>query len=118
MTDKITAGMVAAELRKLADGLDKEPEAEVIEPSIYFSCSYSRQPKEFFLNLAKLLPRPLKKIFNDTEIRLEYSSPALSVSAYTKRSVLCTLLEPAKPAVFKCDPILSPEEEAQLEGAA
>lgn len=58
------AADIAIELRKLADRLDSNPEAELVAPTIYFTHAYlaaSFNAKNLFLALAKLLPRPLKK---------------------------------------------------------
>ena len=54
----ITAGQVAIELRKLADSLDREPEAAIEKPGVYL---YHWGQKETFLALAKILPRPLTR---------------------------------------------------------
>ena len=110
-----TAGQVASELRKLADALDKEPDASIVSPSIYFCCSYCGEAsKPAFLAIAKLLPRPLNKKPRGDEYRLEYSTKNLSVQAYIERNQICTLIEPAKPAVYDCPSILSEAEEAAL----
>jgi len=110
-----TAGKVAIELRKLADALDKEPESPSVSASIYFSCPYAgKGKKEAFLNLAKLLPRPLIKRPANDEYRLEGGNDTLDIQLYIDRNAVCTLIEPARPAVYDCPSILSAEEEAAL----
>lgn len=110
-----TAGAVAAELRKLVDALAKEPETEISEPSIYFS-HYQPNAKDLFLALVKVLPRPLVKNYTGEDgqgdLQLKYSSPAMSINCYIHRSQVCTMVEPAKPAVYKCEPLFSDEDEA------
>lgn len=109
----ITAHEVATELRKLADSLDKQPEAVVRKAWVSFYCDR----KDEFLNTARLLPRPVKKSENHPErpysrIKLEYMSDAMDAYASIEKSKTCELIEPAKPAVYRCAPILSDEEES------
>ena len=111
-----TAHEVATELRKLADALDVEPDTELSHPTIYFSCSYSANPKEHFLGIARLMPRPFTKKPLVTEYRIEHKQPGLDVVAYVSREHVCTLIEPAKPAVYDCPSLLSGAEEAGIEG--
>lgn len=113
---KTTAGMLAIELRKLADALDAQPDAKITKPTVYFYCD----AKDEFLAVARLLPRPLAKRVTDADdhkwarVRIEYQSPALDVDASIPQSLTCELLEPAKPAVYRCAPILSEEEDAGM----
>jgi len=109
------ANEVATELRKLADALDRNPNAEVPHPYMGFGMSYNAGDKERFLAIAAVLPRPLKKVYRDNEFRLEYESPTISVAARIDRQKVCELIEPAKPAVYRCDLILSEAEESLLE---
>ena len=111
----IKAGLVAIELRKLADALDKEPEASIVRPNIYFTCSYVGDfGKDAFLSLAKLLPRPLVKRPTESEYQLAGENDAISFETSITRSQICTLVEAAKPAVYDCPSILSEAEEASL----
>ena len=108
----ITAGMVALELRRIADALVKEPEAEVTRPSLWFWCWSN---KDEFLNLVRLLPRPLTKDYtDDSELIMRGEYEAIDFQCRINRSAVCTLIEPAKPAVYNCEPLLSDEEEAAL----
>jgi hypothetical protein len=111
----ISAGKAAIELRKLADALDSNPEAIIEKPYVAFH-SFD---KASFVSVAKLLPRPLKKILDGGDekwrrLRLEYSNEAIDFNASVQQSLTCELLEPAKPAVYRCDPILSLEEEEEV----
>lgn len=113
---KLTAGMVAIELRKLADALDVQPDAEMVKPTVFFHA----YEKDEFLAIARLMPRPIKKSVSDAgddrwaRVRVEYISPAMDVDASVPQSKTCELIEPAKPAVYRCAPILSEEEEAAV----
>jgi hypothetical protein len=120
---------VAEELRKLADGLDKEPEAKITGASVYFSHWMSsdeegdEKGKMMFLTLARLLPRPLQKQYpkeddQGGDLELIYKSAAMHINANIPRSVVCHIVEPAKPAVYKCEPLLSEEDEKELTQAA
>lgn len=111
------ASEVATELRKLADSLDREPDAEIPAPGVYFPTRY--EDKKAFLNVAAILPHPIKKTYpcNGTEIELEYRTSSIRVSTCGQRDTVCELIEPAKPAVYRCEPLLSEAEEAALETA-
>lgn len=109
---------IATELRKLADALDVNPEAEHQKAWLWFYCDTKAQ----FLSAASIVPRPFRKR-DDTpnekysRIHLEHNTPALQVDASIYKHLTCELVEPARPAVYRCDPILSALEEAQLEAA-
>ena len=110
------ANEVATELRKLADALDKSPEAEIAQLFATFYC-YS---KEQFLNTASVFPRPFDKPKDEYDFILQNpngTSPnsPIWLRATVDRSRVCELIEPAKPAVYRCDPILSEAEESMLE---
>ena len=117
-----TAGAVAQELRKLADALDKEPELQVFRPEIDFNTKYALGDiKSVFLRLAKVLPRPLKKgpqSHDEEALEIVYETPAIRVYTAIRRTEVCRLIEPARtiPAVYDCTPLLSEDEENQLEG--
>jgi hypothetical protein len=112
------AKQVAAALRTIAENLEREPEAEVG----YFYCSAYPQNKEQALNLARLMPRPYTKKYSDNEIELYHEFMASDITLdfavhhhiTIKRIHVCELVEPAKPAVYKCNPLLSDEEEDAL----
>lgn len=112
-----TAGAVAIELRRVADALDKEPEAPFEQPMVSFYCNRyleADKGKAVFLNVVRLLPKPLTKKPSDTVMELEYQTDAIRLRAQIDRSVVCTVVEPAKPAVYRCEPLLSLEEEPSL----
>ena len=104
---------VAIELRKLADALDREPEAEVP----YAFVNFDAHSKESFLTLAKVMPRPFEKGVTDSkwpQLRLKYRNDAITLWVDVSQSLACELVTPAQPAVYRCDPILSLAEEAAL----
>lgn len=110
-----TAGKVATELRKLADALDKEPEALTVRADIYFSCTYDGDNgKAAFLNLARMLPRPFAKYPDQDRYWLKGGNESVSFHLYIERSAVCTLKKPAQPAEYECPSILSELEEAAL----
>jgi len=41
---------------------------------------------------------------------------ALRYNIEIPRNTVCELVEPAKPAVYRCEPLLSDEEEAAIDG--
>lgn len=111
---------IATELRKLADALDTQPEADLVRPFLSWH-HHSEGEKGSFISIAKILPRPFKKtvdnLGNNPIIDIQYQSDSITVYAQIPQSLTCELVEPAKPAVYRCDPILSALEEAQLEGS-
>jgi 5'(3')-deoxyribonucleotidase len=110
------SALVAMELRKLADALDAQPDAEIISPWISFYGS----EKDKFLATARLLPRPLKKHVHDegksySRVKVECTNfQAIDVNASIPQSLTCEIVAPAKPAVYRCEPILSEEEDAEM----
>ena len=112
------ASEVAAELRRIADALDKEPETEVKRPLFFFYCD----TKDQFLATARLLPRPLAKKLDgddgDTYQKLCLESDIVKgpiwVRTTINRSLMCRLVKEAQPAVYDCEPILSQAEEESL----
>lgn len=112
-----TMGEVAKELRRLAGALDREPDTEVVQPTIYFSCRWKTNAKELFLSIARLLPRPFTKMRKSGELWLCCESPALEVRAYVEQEKVCRLVKAAQPAEYECEPLLSEDEEKSLVGA-
>ncbi len=104
---------VAQELRRIADALDTQPELEIRQPSLSWY-HWSADAKESFLNIAKVMPRPFEKVYGAEKLRIENKSPALWVYSEIVRSAACELVEPAKPAVYKCEPILSELDEREV----
>jgi hypothetical protein len=107
-----TAIQVAQELRKLADALEKGGETEIIQAFVCFSHWDSQ--KQQFLDLAKLMPRPFAKKFDDDEIRLVHGNAAMDLWVKAPRSLACRIVEPAREAVYECEPLLSEAEEAEV----
>ena len=109
------ANEVATQLRMLADCLDKAGDTQMG----HLFLSFTADNKDTFKALAHVWPRPYtKKVdYADTdypELRLVHDGwMRINVS---QKSV-CTLVEPAKKAVYKCEPFLSEDEEAALEAA-
>ncbi len=104
---------VATELRRVADALAAQPETLVHKPWLCFYCD-TKQP---FLNTFSLLPKPLKKRYDNQgnsydRVHLEYQAPGIDLDCSVYRSQVCTLVAPATPAEYRCEPLLSEEEEA------
>lgn len=110
-----TAHEVAVSLRKLADSLDATPELTMPTAWVTFYCD----TKELFLNAASILPRPFNKSSSLAgskfeRIRIEHKDIGAHSNASVCKSLTCEMIEPAKPAVYRCDPILSAIEEEML----
>ena len=104
------ASEVATELRKFADALDKAPDGNV---RAYMAITAT--DKESFLSLARVMPRPIeKKIDFEGTTYEDYVLTHKFLYLRVRRSEVCILVEPAKPARFECPSLLSAEEEAEL----
>ena len=102
----------ALKLRRLARDLEKAPEAEI---HTYVSITPVNDDKQTFLELAKVLPRPLtKKIRHEGTSYEDFTLEGDGFVLGIPRSVMCILVEPARPARYECPSILSDEEEAAL----
>src|SRR5580658_1590552 len=80
--DMPKANEVATELRRIADALDKEPDAELPSARLWLHAD----DKSTFLSAVRLMPRPLKKsIFRPvseySDIHVEHIAPSVSVLA-------------------------------------
>lgn len=110
------ANEVAMELRILAASLDKLNGAEVKRPFVFFSFNYcGESAKDEFLALAHVLPHPLIKEYSETELMLKRNTGAMSLQLCIERSKVCILVEPARAAVYRCESILSDDEEAAID---
>lgn len=99
----------------LADHIEKGGDAEIVKPSIYFT---HFDDKDAFLALAKLLPRPLVKLYDEGtygDMKLDYKTDDIYVTARIQRSAICRLVEPAQPAKYECEPLLDVDELAGVE---
>ena len=111
------ANEVARELRNLADCIDRLGDAETDNPAIYLNFKYGDEmskKKEQFLALVRVLPRPLEKEADTDDYIVRYRSDAMQIRVVIERSKVCHLIAPAQPAQYKCEPLLSEEEEAEL----
>jgi hypothetical protein len=110
-----TAGKVASELRKIAESLEQQPDAAIGKPYLTFS----EDKKEPFLAVVRLFPHPLKKGVRYPEETyaqnyVRYETDGIILEASVQRDKVCRIVEPAKPPVWECDPILSDVEESTL----
>jgi hypothetical protein len=109
---------IAAELRRVADALDLNPDAQTDQPHLSFSYLFEGD-KEKFLNTARILPRPIAKHYPKDEakfsrVSVTHETPALKVSTSIYREAVCVLIEPAKPAKYDCVLTLLDHEDAAL----
>lgn len=109
------ASEVAAELRKLADCLDKGPDLEVLRPWVYFQASN----KESFSATVKLMPKPLIKKVREADDKwqklvIAHVSTCIDLEVVIDLVKTCKIVTPAIPAVYDCEPVLSVEEDAEF----
>ena len=105
---------IAAELQKIVDKLNQNPEQELTRPSLYWSGFYGDKAKEDFINVVKILPRPLKKDYTDYDVDVKYQSDALYIRAEVSRDKICEIISPAQPAKYHCESLLNETEDAEL----
>lgn len=103
-------------LRALADLLEKHGDADIWMTS----ATVWVEEKSAFLELAKDMPRPFRKEYEDGSygyLKLLHGglNKGTDIDVRIRRSNICALIEPARPAKYDCPSIFSPEEEAQLE---
>jgi hypothetical protein len=111
------AKAIAKDLRILADALEVAPDLELPQP--YFAIHFwNNTAKDAFLALVKLLPRPFSKEYDDTDLRIRHDTTGLDINVYIQRSAVCELIAPAKPAEYRCEPLLSEDEESTLTSGA
>jgi len=111
-----TAREIAQELRKLADHYAGLGETELPKPTLQFSCW---SDKEGFLAAVRALPHPLVKDYGEegdeySSVRVTFKGEAMDAVAYAMRKTVCKMVEPARPARFECEPLLSEQEEEEL----
>jgi hypothetical protein len=107
---------IAAELRRIADVLDKEPEAELVKPTLSF---HHWSDKARFLELVKVFPRPFDKEYEPptdeyANLILKHSTDGLFVFSSILRNAVCRIKTPAQAAEYECEPLLSLEEEEAI----
>ena len=102
-------------LRKLADLLEKHGDVDIqmASASVWF------ESKESFIAIARDFPRPFTTEFGESEhgsLTLAHGKEWKTggIVFYIRRSDICEMIEPARPAKFSCPSILSPEEEVEL----
>lgn len=105
---------VATKLREIAERLDTAPDANIPTPWLSFSRDYTGDDKAKFLAFVCLMPKPFEKVWTDTELTLKHKSEVMTIIARIDRSDVCEPIEPAKPAVYRCEPLLSDEEDASV----
>ncbi len=105
---------VAQEMRRIAEGLDQVPDLQV---RAYFHFEPALGDKETFVSMAKAMPKPMtKRVYNEGTSYEEFGLCSEFWSIRIPRNAICKIVEPAKPAVYECRSIFSPEEEAELGG--
>lgn len=79
---------------------------------------HSGSDKPAFLALAQMMPRPFAKKVREyssgNDIELNHTTENIRICVVIPQSLTCTLIEPARPAVYECDPILSMAEESMI----
>jgi hypothetical protein len=108
----MTSHEYATELKKLADEMLACPDFQLGWSDDTCTLGIGAS-KDELLAFAKNL-RPLRKEYSDTQIKLFFGSGRITAEISADRTVACRIVEPAKPPVYECDPLLAPEEEAAL----
>lgn len=107
---------LALALQKLSVHLQEQPEVEI--GCISIGNIYGTTGEQFKA-IAAVMPKPLTKRYDPPTdvmpwIWLDGSIDGVELKFHAERNKLCKLVSPAKPAVYECDPLLSPDEDAEL----
>lgn len=119
----MTSHDLARVLRGMADLLDSKPVFPM--PSYYGNSNLSRfgklryfGEKDAFIAAAKALGTFTKKYTADELIISCPANGGGEITLEIERNAVCRIVKPAQPAEYECDPLLSPEEDAEIGGAA
>jgi len=116
----MTSHEYAREITKIAAGLLDRPEFDMPD---YYSPTYKKSymvldyfgDKKRFLLAAKAIGTATKGGNDEDYVLIPQFAPMLQVRA--NRNAVCRVVKPAVPAEYECDPLLSPQEEAQVGGS-
>lgn len=113
---------IAAELRRIADAIECEPEKELQQPTLSFSF-YEKEP---FLAIVKALPKPVYKHYTQYSLTIS-TAPMKDNKEYrvydylpvylvvdVPRDKVCKLIQEAQDAVYECESLLSDAEAAEI----
>jgi hypothetical protein len=109
-TKRTTSHELADGLRALADKLTSKPAVALPYCESTIRLYYS--DKEQFLDAAKAFGG--NKETGDSYYTLLSTYGPLMVAVYTDRDMVCRLVTPATPAVYECETLFTPEEEAAI----
>lgn len=99
----------ARELQETAAFLFSKPDVE-IGPKIPETRGWFFNDKEVFLNLVRAL-KPGKKVMSDSYV--DFWPNGAHIQLTISRSLVCKRLNPE----YECEPLLSEEEDAEMESA-
>jgi hypothetical protein len=109
----MTTHDLAKDLRNLADKLEAADSAlagnEFLMLHLWF------QDKAAFVSVAKAIGG-IKKL-TDWDYELNSECGLLRICLKIPRNAVCRLVEPAKPAVYECEPLLSEAELSEVSDA-
>jgi hypothetical protein len=110
----MTSHEYAQKLKIAAEFFLSKPEFKIRNSPILFSSYWS--DKEAFLAAVKALGSGEKKYEGESLKFIVTITEGLTFDVEVSRSAVCRLVKPAQPAVYDCEPLLSQEEEATLDG--
>ena len=115
----MTSHELATDLAKLAEHLKQQPDLEI--GTFYLTNESYNTTGEQFKAIAKSFPKPLHKRVTsygtgESDIILESPKDGEGFTLHFRvpQNKVCKIVEPARPAVYDCEPLLTPEEEAEL----
>lgn len=112
-----TSRTLALNLRKLADWLDSKPEFPVMDVVAGPPYQSYHGNKDAFIAAVRAIGSGTKgKGVLDSYLRFEANTcpEGTEYSLQVNRESVCTLIKPAQPAVYDCEPLLSQAEEAEI----
>ena len=115
----MTSHALATDLAKMAEHLKQQPDLEI--GTFYLTNESYNTTGEQFKTIAKSFPKPLRKRVTSSstgssDITLESPKEVTGFTLYFRvpQNKVCRVVTPARPAVYDCEPLLTPEEEAEL----
>ena len=104
-------------LRELANYLENNPDAPIPSSaclSVSVTDYYNPSGTKYALGQVARCPGPWQKELDDSYLTLIKEFHGVKYMVICARDHVCTMVEPAKPAVWDCEPLLSAKEFEEL----
>lgn len=106
-----------AGLRQLADYLENNPDIPTPSSTTVTACAtdyLNEEGTKHNMQAVAKCPGPWSKEFDDSFLTLTRKFAGIELQVFCNRNHVCKMVEPAKPAVWDCEPLLSAKEFEEL----